>query len=261
MVVAILVAATLMSAVAVRAGFWQLGRHEARAAAIELFDANASADPIPLGQAVPVGDAVGDAEWTTVTVEGEFEQGSTTLLRNRPVERERAWHLLAWFHTDDGRSLLVDGGWVPVPDGGEPDPAWLTLPEGHVTLELILRQAEPDDGRRDDGATRITPVQMPEPAGEPINGYGMMQSMCLDDGCVWALGQPVPVPTLSLGPHLAYTWQWFAFTFIAPVAGVLVARREWAFDPDAPAASAPKAPRSPKPRRSGPSDEDIEDAL
>ena len=58
------------------------------------FDANASADPIPLAQAVPVGDAVGDAEWTTVTVEGEFEQGSTTLLRNRPVARERAWHLL-----------------------------------------------------------------------------------------------------------------------------------------------------------------------
>lgn len=261
-VATILLVAMLMSAVAVRAGFWQLGRHEARSAAIALFQANSSADPVPLAEAVPAGEVVGDAEWTRVTVEGEFEQGSTTLLRNRPVDRQRAWHLLAWFDTDDGRALLVDGGWVPVPDSGEPDPAWSDLPEGPVTVEVVLRAAEPDDGRRDDGATRITPAQMPEPAADPIDGYGMMQEMCVPDGCVWGLGQRVELPTLSLGPHLAYTWQWFAFALIAPIGGVMLARREWRLSgDDVPEVAAPKAPRAPRPRRSGPSDEEIEDAL
>ncbi|WP_062291993.1 SURF1 family protein [Demequina phytophila] len=265
-VVGIVAVGLAVSAVAVKAGFWQLGRHEARAAAIELYEANAEADAVPLAEAVPAGNPVGDAEWTRVTVDGEFEQGSTTLLRNRPVDRERSWHVLAWFDTTDGRSLLVDAGWVPIPDSGEPDGVVPGLPAGDVTLEVVLRAAEEDDGRRDDGATRITPVQMPAPAAEPIDGYGMVQQVCTATRCEDALGAQVPLPTLSLGPHLAYTWQWFAFALIAPVAGVLLARREWAAmtatgdDAGAgPRASSP--PKAARRRRAEPSDEEIEDAL
>ncbi|WP_062296123.1 SURF1 family protein [Demequina maris] len=262
-VVGIVILALAVCAVAVRAGFWQLGRHEARSAAITLYEANAAADPVPLAEAVPAGSAVGDAEWTRVTVDGEFEQGSTTLLRNRPVDRERTWHVLAWFDTDDGRSLLVDAGWVPIPDSGEPDGVVPDLPTGDVTLEVVLRAAEEDDGRRDDGATRITPAQMPAPDAEPIDGYGMVQQVCTASGCEDALGSQVPLPTLSLGPHLAYTWQWFAFAVIAPVAGVLLARREWqaTAGDDAPG-GAPREPREPRRRRRAePTDEEIEDAL
>ncbi|WP_062522098.1 SURF1 family protein [Demequina silvatica] len=265
-VVGIVAVGLAVSAVAVKAGFWQLDRHHTRAAAIALYEANAEADPVPLAEAVPPGSAVGDAEWTRVTVEGEFEQGSTALLRNRPVDRERTWHLLAWFDTADGRSLLVDAGWVPIPDSGEPDGVVPDLAAGDVTLEVVLRAAEEDDGRRDDGATRITPLQMPAPAAEPIDGYGMVQQVCTADGCVDALGSQVPLPTLSLGPHLAYTWQWFAFALIAPVAGVLLARREWAAmsasgDDAVVPARASSPPKAPRRRRAEPSDEEIEDAL
>ncbi|WP_062316855.1 SURF1 family protein [Demequina maris] len=265
-VVGIVILALAVCAVAVRAGFWQLGRHEARSAAIALYEANAAADPVALADAVPAGSAVGDAEWTRVTVEGEFEPGSTTMLRNRPVDRARTWHVLAWFDTEDGRSLLVDAGWVPIPDSGEPDGVVPDLPTGDVTLEVVLRAAEEDDGRRDDGATRITPAQMPAPDAEPIDGYGMVQQVCTASGCKDALGSQVPLPTLSLGPHLAYTWQWFAFAVIAPVAGVLLARREWqATSRDDAPGGAPREPREPREprrrRRAEPTDEEIEDAL
>ncbi len=268
---AIVLVALIASAVAVRAGFWQYGRHEQRATAIERYEANTAAEPAPLADVLAPGEAVGDREWTLVEVEGEFEPGSTTLLRNRPVDRERTWHVLAWFDTTDGRSLMVDAGWVPIPDSGVPDDVVPALPEGPVTLTAVLRAAEPDDGRRDEGATRITPAQMPDPSAEPIDGYGMVRSICDADGCVEALGSPVPLPSLSLGPHLAYTWQWFGFALIAPVGGVLLARRDWQLTgegageqgDDAPerarASSPPKAPR--RRRERGPSDEEIEDAL
>ncbi|SEJ69652.1 SURF1 family protein [Demequina mangrovi] len=266
-VVGIVLVSLLVCAVAVRAGFWQHGRHVERADAIALYEANAEAEPVPLAEAVPEGEAVGDAEWTRVTVEGEFVQGSTTLLRNRPVDRQRTWHLLAWFDTVDGRALMVDAGWVPIPESGEPADVVPDLPEGPVTLTVVLRAAEPDDGRRDEGATRITPAQMPAPDAEAIDGYGMVREICGADGCVEALGSPVPLPHLSLGSHLAYTWQWFGFAVIAPIGGVLLARRDWQLTgedgDDAPrparASSPPKTPR--RRRERGPSDEEIEDAL
>lgn len=263
-VVGVVLLALAVSAVAVRAGLWQLDRHETRAAAIALYEANADLAPTSLAEVVAPGQAVGDAEWRTVTAKGRFDETSLTLLRNRPVDRERAYQQLVWFDTDDGRSLLLNIGWVRVP-GPEEDLATPEWPVGDVTVTAVLRRVEPDDGRRDDGATRITPAQMPAPAQPAVDGYGALREACAQDGCVDAFGAQVPLPTLSLGPHLAYTWQWFALAVIAPVAGVLLARREWEFTgaprDDAPRAPAPRPPRARRAGRGGLSDEEIEDAL
>jgi len=257
-VVGVLLLAAAVSAVAVRAGFWQYGRHETRAEAIELYEANAEAEPVTLATALPPGEAVDDDEWTTVTVTGTYDAASLTLLRNRPVDRERVYQQLAWFDTDDGRSLLLSIGYIPVPPEDE-EPATADLPAGEATVTAVLRRSEDDDGRRDAGATRVTPAQMPEPAYDPVDGYAMVRESCAADGCVDAYGEPVPLPTLSLGPHLAYAWQWFAFAAIVPVAGIMLARRDWSGVTAAPAT--PKRPRRPRPAHREPTDEEIEDAL
>ncbi|MDN4479071.1 SURF1 family protein [Demequina sp. SYSU T00039] len=259
-VVAIVLASLLISAVAVRAGFWQLGRHEARATAIALFDENSQLAPVAASEAASDG-SLADDEWRRITATGTFDTASLTLLRNRPIDRERVYQLLVWLDTDDGRSLLVNLGYVPVP-GPTEDLAAPALPDGSVTVTAVARAFEADDGRRDSGATRIVPTQVPAPAGDPYDAYAVLREACADDGCVdhYGAGQ-VPLPELSLGPHLAYTWQWFAFAVIAPVGGVLLARREWTLSGDgAPVATASRVRRAPR-RRSGPSDEEIEDAL
>ncbi|WP_062377556.1 SURF1 family protein [Demequina pelophila] len=225
---AIIVAVGLaVSVVGVRAGAWQYGKHVARSEAIAASDANASLPPASLEEAVGTDLAV-DAteEWRAVEVTGRIVGDSLTLLRNRPVDRERVYQLLVWMETDSGRALLLNAGHIPVPGPLEDlaVPAW---PAGDVTVTAVLRQSEPDDGRRDDGATRIAAAQMPAPPAEPIDGYAVVTQACSADGCVDAFGSPVPLPTLSLGPHLAYAWQWWAFALIAPVGGVLLARREW----------------------------------
>lgn len=258
-VVGVLLLAAAVAAVGVRAGFWQLGRHEARADAIAAYEANADLPAASLAEAVGPDDAVaGDEEWRRVRVTGVIDADSLTLLRNRPVDRERAYQLLVWLDTADGESFLLNAGWIPIPAPTE-DLAAPDWPDGEVTITAVLRRAEPDDGRRDEGATRITPVQMPVPSGQPLNGYGVVQEPCGDDGCV-GYGAPVPLPRLSLGPHLAYAWQWFAFALIVPVAGVMLARREWQLTGGAPVERARRVPR-PSRRRRSPSDEEIEDAL
>ena len=249
-VAGIVLVALAVSAVAVRAGFWQLGRHEARAGAIAAYEANAQLPAVPVEDAVGGDDAVdGTEEWRHVAVTGVIDADSLTLLRNRPVERERAYQLLVWIDTPDGTSVLGNTGWIAVP-GPHEDLAVPEYPSGEVTVTGVLRQAEPDDGRRDEGATRVTPAQMPEPTGEPLDGYVLLTDP--------TFGAPVPIPTLGLGSHLAYTWQWFAFAVIAPVGGVLLARREWRHE--ASSGDDARARREPR-RRRDLTDEEIEDAL
>jgi cytochrome oxidase assembly protein ShyY1 len=232
-------------------GRWQFHRHEARAAEIAAFDAASQHEPAELNDVVPPGSAElpEDARWRIVTVTGTFASPDPTWLRNRPVEGTPAVHALAWLVTDDGRALLVDGGWVDARGSARP-----TLPTDPLTVTVTLRTTEPDDGRRDDGATRITPEQMPDAPARAVPGYGVLSTAC-QDPCGPLPGLAItPLPTLSLGPHLAYAWQWWLLSIAAIGFAVVMLRR-----PNAD--GAPMALPKPQRRRSEPTDEEIEDAL
>lgn len=213
------------SVLAVKAGFWQMGRHEVRAAAMAAYEANATLAPVALEEAVADGSLAND-EWRTVTATGVFDGDSATLLRNRPVDRTAVYQVLMWFDTGDGRSLLINTGYLPVPDDGS-DPVLPAVPDGTVDVTVIARSFDADDGRRDEGATRIVLAQVPPPHGTPVDGYGVLRDVCAGGDCQGALATPVPLPTLSLGPHFAYAWQWWAFAVLAPVGAVLLGIREW----------------------------------
>ncbi len=261
-----------VSAVAVMLGFWQHGRHVERADARAAFDAAVQEAPASVAQVVPAGaDELPDgAEWRTVTAMGTFAPDSLVVLRSRPVDGTPAWQYLAWLDTDDGRSLQVSLGWIPRPGPNE-DPAVPTLDSATpVTVTGVLRAWEPDDGKEPTArsVTRIAPEQLPEPAHEPVPGYVMLRELCEAGTCSpAAVGEPVPLPALTLGPHLAYAWQWWLFAAMAPVGGVLLLRRDARLHAEGdggaePArASAAVKSKQTKPRRRRLSDEEIEDAL
>lgn len=277
----------VVAAVAVYLGFWQYDRHIDRADALANFEAAEDLAAVPVGDLVPSGaDELPDGvEWRMVSATGTFDAGRPTILRTRPIDGTPAWQYLAWINTDTGQSLLVNLGWVPQP-GPDEDRA---LPEldatQQVTVSGIMRVFEPDDGKESgDTVSRIAPEQLREPVGDPIPGYAMLREWCDADGCDETfVGQQVPLPVLTLGPHLAYAWQWWAFALMAPVGAVLLLRRDAriaasahpgpddATAPDASAAEPVPTERAPvKParasalsrrRKSELSDEEIEDAL
>jgi cytochrome oxidase assembly protein ShyY1 len=120
---------------------------------------------------------------------------------------------------------------------------------------VTLRPAEQDDGKRGDGATRITPEQMPAAPATEVPGYGVLSQAC-QDPCGPLPGLAItPLPELSLGPHLSYTVQWYLLAIAAPIIAIVWIRRELGGAPSG------VAPPRPGRRTRGPSDEEIEDAL
>ena len=257
-------------ALGIVAGAWQFGRYQTRAAAVEAFEAAEGIPPVALTSLVADGElASGDTgsagafagasvpEWRSITADGSFDQGSVTALRGRSVDGVATLQYLAWFHTDDG-ALLVNVGWAPREDALE-----VTLPAGTLQIEGILRRQETDDGREGEGATRIVASQVPygDPTAsypEPLPGWLMLREPCDDSGCVGTPLQPVPVPQLGLGPHLSYAFQWWLLALMAPLAAVLLLRRDARLERESVTETVATASKR-RPRR--PSDEDIEDAL
>ena len=266
--VALVLAALAISALAVIAGRWQWGRHETRSHALAAFTAAADAAPLPLASLDPGPGATlpAGSEWRLATASGSFVPGSLTVLRNRALDGGRVSEYLAWLALDDGSALLVLTGWQPLDGGAPPD-----LPTGPLDVTVRLRNQEPDDGKRGDGATRIVAAQVPGAAGQGVPGaslagYGVLRGDC-DAACVTSYGQPVPDPELTLGPHLAYTVQWYGLAALAPAGAVLMLARGGS-DSDGSRRGAtsprPKQPSRSGPRRGlgrGPTDEEIEDAL
>ena len=248
-VAGIIALALAVSVAALFLARWQWHRHEGRADEIAAFAAGQAAAVAPLSQILP--DAAvefpDDARWRTATVSGAFDAESLTWLRNRPVNSNPASHALAWFDTDDGRSFLVDAGWIQAEMQERPQ-----LPSEHLMLTVTLRPFERDNGTRGEGATRINPAQMPPPSNPEVPGYGVLNDAC-QDPCGPLPGLAItPLPELSLGPHLAYTAQWLLLAVAAPIIATVWIRRELR-----PATVI----GSPERRRREPTDEDIEDAL
>ena len=239
------------------AGTWQWDRYETRSHALA-GQAAAQGKPVASLEDLIDRDAAGpgDAEWRTATVTGVINPASLTELRGRRVQNTASLQYLVWIHTDTGRTAMVNLGWQPRSEATPP-----ALPSGRVTVTGIVRSFEEDNGKP---GTRITPSQMNGIDGEVVQGYLMAKATCGQAGCLDVL-KPVPTPSLSLGPHLSYAFQWWLLTAVAAPLGILITRRdalhERERDGTEPGAPSPRKPPTPAKKQRRPSDEEIEDAL
>ncbi|WNM26105.1 SURF1 family protein [Demequina capsici] len=260
----------VLSTLCVIAGRWQYGRYVTKADALAAYHAAQALPPAQVEDVAPPADTARDAaaalpdgaEWRTVGVTGTIDPGSLTALRNRPVDSAAALQYLAWMHLDDGAVVLVNLGWSTVEDEQATTAALTaTIPSGEVTLTGTMRAFERDDGKRGGGATRITPAQMPDPGSRHVvPGYVVAADRC---ALLCGTDSPlaaVPLPTLDLGPHLSYAWQWWAFSLMVPVGAWILTRRDLEMKRAAEGVVTPAPAPRPR-RRRAPTDEEIEDAL
>ncbi len=127
---------------------------------------------------------------------------------------------------DDGRTLLVQRGFVPLGETAAPAPA------GEV--EIVGRLRQPQQRRRgqvtDAPSGELTEVQridferlapqLPQPL-VPM-WVELVSSEPAETG---PFPQPVAVPELTEGPHLSYAVQWFIFAAAVVVGWVLAVRK------------------------------------
>lgn len=234
-VVATLGIASLVAAACALLGLWQWHRHVDRSAAVAVLESWAEAQPTPIDEVLTATGPVSDADvWRPVSLQGRYLPGGEVLLRNRPVDGQVGFHVLAPVEITAGALagdvLLADRGWL---DGGETAaavPAIPAPPAGTVDLVVRLRQAEGSSGKgAPTGQVRaIDPEEARAAAPTPWQGAALdayAQVVSEDGGSPVGLG-PLAEPSTDLGPHLSYAFQWWVFAIGALVGAVILLRRD-----------------------------------
>jgi surfeit locus 1 family protein len=205
----------------VRLGIWQLDRLSQRRA----FNAQVETmRTMPLWNLNNDGtDSVDKMEWRAVQVTGEYDFENQIALRNQFNGNQYGYHLLTPL-LFDGKSVLVDRGWIPA-DGNATPSDWRKYDEpGTVTVTGQMRlgqtkpafggvpDALPADGSKlavwNNGDIEMIAHQMPYPI---LKIYIQPNP---DEGDTVPPIPFQPVLDLTEGPHLGYAFQWFTFATI-----------------------------------------------
>lgn len=200
---------------------WQLGKNDQLNARNDRLTESTEAAPIPLAEAVAAADPQA-LEWHLVTARGHFDPDPQreVLLRLRPFDGQMAYQMLVPFRTDDGTTVLVNRGWVPVGDAGAV-PEYEPVPSGEVTITGRWRM--PETGALEpteiDGRQTVKTFDTAAIGALPEMGQMELvpQYLALSPEQPGTL-TPIPTPAIETGPYLSYGMQWIAFGIFAPLA-------------------------------------------
>lgn len=227
-------------------GFWQLRRHDQRMERNAAIEARLAGPATTLAEALAAadaarergeGDAVDPLEYRPVRLEGVFDPSGEVL--KRPVVRDGSpgFHVVTPLVLPGGDAVFVDRGWVPqafdrVPVEAAAPPAgavevvgWVFPSESPPTGAFAaLAPRDPPSGR----LTQVAYVDVERLADQvayPLLDVLVVESRPAADAASSPWPVPPPTPTVSLGPHLGYALQWFAFVVVTVVGYVALLRR------------------------------------
>lgn len=243
---------------------WQWARRLEAVAEIRTVAANWDAAPSTLDEVLPRGeDLPAEREWTPVALEGEYVIDEELLVRNRPLAGRPGFEVLVPLLLDDGRLMIVNRGWLPTGAEQDSPDAIPPAPEGRVDVVVRVKPSEPQIAGRGAPEGQIATIHLPELSerldtiGEVVTGaYGL-----LDSETPAPPERPVAAarPIADEGPHLSYTFQWYLFGLLGFVGyGWAIRNEHRGMRAAEPGENEPPPPR---PRRSRPSDDDVEDAI
>jgi cytochrome oxidase assembly protein ShyY1 len=213
----------------IEAGFWQIRRlHERQALNARIRER--SADTVPLPE-VDDGTEPDDLVYRRVDVAGTYDATHEVLVRFRSRTGLPGYEVLTPLRTDDGPTVLVDRGWVPLEDGDRwPVPEMAPHPD-QVEVTGLLAPAEGGStrlARRPDGVQVVNAID-PATLRAAVDDGDLYPVYLLADDGGSGVGSsfPVPVdpPALTEGPHRSYAVQWFLFASVGIVGWAALLRR------------------------------------
>ena len=196
----------------VNLGFWQLRRHEEKA---DLRDAVAAAQALP---PIPITEAP-EGSYRRVSATGTFD-GSLQTKVLRSQGGASGYHVITPFLFDEGLAVLVDRGWISLDTE-------MPAPFAQVTeIEGTLWPAEEGSSIPDSLSPAVRRIDPEIPAA--FADYEFLGEYLLLTGFGYE-GQNAPIlpdpPEVSLGPHMGYALQWFAFTLVVLIGYPILLRR------------------------------------
>ncbi len=210
-------------------GFWQVERLSWKTELIAELRARAAEPALELPPVFPAEDL----QYRRIRLDGSFLPGK--LLRSAPrnLNKRTGVYLYAPFVMTDGRTILVELGWLPL---AKPESGSAALPEGPQGFEAILLR----DGWR--GSDWFKPANDPaKNVWHYVDTLAMAGAAGLDMPVteVYAVAPPGALPADLLGGdlkprqpgldipnnHLEYAITWFSLAAILVVIFVLYHRR------------------------------------
>lgn len=212
--------------VMVSLAFWQLRRLDQR----RHFNAEVRANT---DQPVATFDSIradlanpSKVEWRPVRVSGTYVAGHEFLVVNRSQNGDTGRNVVDALRLDDGSLLLVNRGFVPIPEAVPPAPTGTVSIAGRLRVSEHRTTGQPED-QSVSGLTEIHRIEVDVLAKQFDAKVLPMYVEQLESTPADAKAlQPITPPdTSDEGPHLSYTIQWFIFSACAIAGWVLAVRR------------------------------------
>lgn len=207
---------------------WQMSRNDYLTVENAKIENNYDAPALSPEQGLPLFADYDDSQtWQPVTLEGRYLPEDTTLVRNRPQDGRVGYEVLVPFRADDGRTVIINRGWIPTGDGADGMPGVVPQqPSGEVTATVRLRPGESavDRGAPDGQIASIDLDELNDRFGGEVatGGYGLLAS---EDPPAPDRPAAPAKPAINYGPHLSYSLQWYAFAVLVFVAFGYAARQ------------------------------------
>ncbi|MEU6415911.1 SURF1 family cytochrome oxidase biogenesis protein [Streptomyces spiralis] len=227
-------------------GFWQLHRHDHRQKLNQVITASLAAKPVPVESLTSVGGSVAhDAIYRRVTARGHFDTAHELVVRRRTnADDQVGYHVLTPFVLDDGRTLLVNRGWIPSSASQTAFPSIPAPASGEITVTGRLMRDETTAASGIKNLKGLPDRQImlinSEQVGALLRDSGDASAKSVFGGYI-ELTSPAPKggsPELLPSPkedtswigigdiNLPYAVQWWLFAAGVPVGWLVLVRRE-----------------------------------
>ena len=216
---------TIVAVVCARLGLWQVERlRERRRANVEALEAR-SAPPVLLdGETTGDSNLIGRQVWAI----GRYDHAHDLVLRGRAYQGAPGTEVVTPLVFQGGRTaVLVNRGFVPSADAVTVETDWLREP-GEVRVKGIALAMPSDEGKPLDRSGRTTWARLDREALGDLLPYSIAPVYIrqLPDTALPRFPRRLEPPAIDDGPHLNYAIQWFAFSVMAVVFGVVVWRQK-----------------------------------
>ncbi|MFC9076478.1 SURF1 family protein [Streptomyces sp. NPDC057062] len=238
--------ALLLIPTMIRLGVWQLHRHDHRQALNKVIDDSLAAQPVSAQSLTSVGGSVRHEDlYRRVTAKGRFDTAHELVVRRRTsTDDQVGYHVLTPFVLDNGRTLLVNRGWIPSPGSQTAFPRIPAPAEGEITVTGRLMQDEttaasgiknvkglPDRQIMLINSGQIATFLRGEGDGsakDVLGGYIELTSPAPTGGSPELIPSPKEDSSwIGLGDiNLPYAVQWWLFAAAVPIGWVILVRRE-----------------------------------
>ena len=195
-------------------GIWQMERAEFKHHLETTMAERKDLPPVSL-QELPHDEL--ERRFLPVTVTGRFDPAQQFLFDNRIVNGRAGYDVYTPFHINNGESILVNRGWLPLGKTRQDLPD-LTVTNKNVSFKGLLNTSPTKDFLLSDQVNQfsgwpmvlqyVIPAELESELGYPL----MSMVLWLDENENYGYHRQLPVVNLNAEKNSGYAFQWFAMT-------------------------------------------------